>query len=404
MDSRFQVLPPLKRFRLLQQEEEGRDDEFSGSKANSFCLPTKKRKESRGVPVGETTTYCLPAKKRIRALRPDFDSGKPLLPFDLNVEYAKQLEPEENSVNPICKSPKICTFDAQDEILDRSKKTPFENSPPKCIKTRQEEENKENEIPVAEKTKKPPLPKGPKRCILDVEKEVLRENEKTQTEKSYKNCINVSGEENKENEMLPLEQVSKEEEEEDGILCDICKSTDGDPKDPIVFCDGCDLMVHSTCYGNPLIRQIPEGDWFCNLCLASKSDKTDEDRPFSCCLCPSKVGAMKPTTDDGKWAHLVCALLVPEVFFGDPEGREMIDCSRVPEKRWKGKCYVCKTRKGCVIECSESKCGLEFHVTCGLNEDLCIEYKEGKKGVVVAGFCKPHTELWKKVHSFKLSA
>ncbi|KAE8723467.1 mitogen-activated protein kinase 19-like [Hibiscus syriacus] len=97
-----------------------------------------------------------------------------------------------------------------------------------------------------------------------------------------------------------------------------------------------------------------------------------------------------------KWDHLVCALLVSEVFFGDPEGREMIDCSRVPEKRWKGKCYVCKTRKGCAIECSESKCGLEFHVTCGLNEDLCIEYTEGKKGAVVAGFCNPHTELWKK--------
>ncbi|KAE8713611.1 hypothetical protein F3Y22_tig00110206pilonHSYRG00195 [Hibiscus syriacus] len=67
MDSRFQVLPPLKRFRLLQQQ--GRDDEFNGTKANSFCLPTKKRKESIDVPVGETTTCCLPAKKRIG----DFD-------------------------------------------------------------------------------------------------------------------------------------------------------------------------------------------------------------------------------------------------------------------------------------------------------------------------------------------
>ncbi|KAL4279109.1 hypothetical protein GQ457_03G024820 [Hibiscus cannabinus] len=394
MDSRSRVLPPLKRFRLLQQQQQqqqARDDEFNGSNANMFRLPAKKRKESRDVPVGETTSYCLPAKKRIWAFQPDFDSGKPLLPFDLNVEYEKQVEVEGNRRNPICKSPKKCIFDPQNEILDKS----IENCPQKCMKTRQDEENKENEIPVAVKT---PLPKSPKRCIPDVKKEVLKENKKTQSEKSHKKCINISREEeDKENEIPTSEETSREEEEEeDGILCDICKSTDGDPKDPIVFCDGCDLMVHSTCYGNPLIKQIPEGDWFCNLCLASKPEKTKNGNPFSCCLCPTKVGAMKPTTVDGKWAHLVCALLVPEVFFEDPEGRERIDCSRVPEKRWKGKCYVCKTRKGCVMECSEPKCGLEFHVTCGLSEDLCIEYKEGKKGAVVAGFCKSHTELWKK--------
>ncbi|TYI84620.1 hypothetical protein E1A91_D05G377900v1 [Gossypium mustelinum] len=274
MDSRFQVLPPLKRFRLLQQQRE-EDEEFNGSKTNSFPLPAKKRKESRDVPLPETTSYCLPAKKRIWAFQPDFLSGKPLLPFDLNVEYEKQVEMEENKSNPICKTPQKCIFDTRNEIFEKSNKTPFENRPPKCIKTRQEG-NKENQIP-----KKNPLVKSPK---------------------SHQKCVNISP-------TKANKEVEMEEEEEDGILCDICKSTDGDPKDPIVFCDGCDLMVHSTCYGNPLIKEIPEG---------------------------------------------------------------------------------------CVIECSEPKCGLEFHVTCGLNEDLCIEYKEGKKGAVVAGFCKFHTELWKK--------
>ncbi|XWS10829.1 hypothetical protein CRYUN_Cryun38cG0031700 [Craigia yunnanensis] len=396
MDTRFQVLPPVKRFRLLQQQQE--QEEFNNSKANSFRFPAKKRKESRDPIVGETTTYCLPAKKRIWALQPDFVSGKPLLPFDLNVEYEKEVEIEENENNPISTSPKKCIFDAQKEILEESKKIPLEKGLKKCIKNRQEEEeNKENEIPLVVESKKKPLPKSPKKCIIDVKKKNLEENKKISLEESSKKCIKISQEEDGENEILLFELASKEEEEEeDGILCDICKSTDGNPTDPIVFCDGCDLMVHSTCYGNPLIKEIPEGDWFCSLCLALKSEKTNKDKPFSCCLCPTKGGAMKPTNVDGKWAHLVCAVLVPEVFFEDPEGRERIDCSKVPEKRWKGKCYVCKNRSGCVIECSEPKCGLEFHITCGLNEDLCIEYKEGKKGAVVAGFCKCHTELWKK--------
>ncbi|KAK6230823.1 hypothetical protein QUC31_002341 [Theobroma cacao] len=396
MDIRFQALPPVKRFRLMQQQNQ-EEEEFNSSKASSFCLPAKKRKESRDPPVAETTTYCLPAKKRIWALQPDFLSGKPLFSFDLNVEYEKEVEIEENKRNPISKSPKKCIFDAQKEILKESKKNLLEKGPKKCIKTRQEEEeNKENEIPLVGDSKKNSLAKSPKKIIFDSKKENLEENKKIPLEKGSLKCMKARREEEYEENEIPALEESSNEEEEDGILCDICKSTDGDPTDPIVFCDGCDLMVHSTCYGNPLIKGIPEGDWFCDLCLASQSEKNKGDKQFSCCLCPTKGGALKPTTVDGKWAHLVCAVLVPEVFFEDPEGRERIDCSKVLEKRWKGKCYICKMRSGCVLECSEPKCGLEFHVTCGLKEDLCIEYKEGKKGAVVAGFCKCHTELWKK--------
>ncbi|CAL0328850.1 unnamed protein product [Lupinus luteus] len=181
-------------------------------------------------------------------------------------------------------------------------------------------------------------------------------------------------------------------DEDDGILCCVCQSTDGDPEDPIVFCDGCDLMVHASCYGNPLSKGIPEGDWFCERCRFD--EKTGSS--FSCCLCPIKEGAMKQTTDN-RWAHIVCAVFVPEVFFSDPEGREGIDCSKVPTKRWSEKCYVCDTCDGCALVCSELKCGLGFHVTCGVREDLCIEYKEGKKGgTIVAGFCKSHSQIWEK--------
>ncbi|KAI4333457.1 hypothetical protein L6164_018267 [Bauhinia variegata] len=199
-----------------------------------------------------------------------------------------------------------------------------------------------------------------------------------------------------ENEEDKREDIDGDEDDDDGVLCTVCGSSDGDPTDPIVFCDGCDLMVHTTCYGNPLVKGVPEGDWFCSECLASSSSKSEKgDKGFSCCLCPIKEGAMKPTTD-GKWAHIVCALLVPEVFFRDPEGREEIDCSQVPNKRWMEKCYICNSLNGCAIVCSESKCSLAFHVTCGLKEDLSIEYKEGKSATIVAGFCKTHTEVWKK--------
>ncbi|CAO2161342.1 unnamed protein product [Urochloa humidicola] len=181
-------------------------------------------------------------------------------------------------------------------------------------------------------------------------------------------------------------------EEDDGVLCAVCGSTDGDPSDPIVFCDGCDLMVHASCYGNPLAQAIPDGDWFCSLCSAKKSKPAAHP---SCCLCPARGGAMKRTTE-GQWAHISCALLVPEVFFRDPDGRDGVDCSRVPAHRFAKDCYICESSNGCALECSQPKCDLGFHVSCGLDAGLCIEYKEGKGGAIVAGFCREHTELWEK--------
>ncbi|KAK0601837.1 hypothetical protein LWI29_027869 [Acer saccharum] len=309
MDSNFQALPPLKRFRLMQQQEQVKNQQ---SNEVPICLPAKKRKQSLNPPPHPTaaTTCCLPTKKRVWALQPELISNESSLNLDLNVEWKPTFNEETAT-----------------------------------------EEKKSERIPPVKNT-----------------------NQSTET--------------------IPEEHV---EDDDDGIVCAVCQSTDGDQTDPIVLCDGCDLMVHTTCYGNPIVKGIPEGDWFCAKCLDAKPHKASS----SCCLCPNKDGAMKPT-NDGSWAHVVCAVFVPEVFFEDPEGREGIDCSKVPKTRWGNKCYVCRSKKGCAVECSEPNCPLWFHVTCGLKEDLYIEYSEGKKGAVVAGFCKDHTELWKKVkfHDF----
>uniref|UniRef100_A0ACD5VUG1 Uncharacterized protein n=1 Tax=Avena sativa TaxID=4498 RepID=A0ACD5VUG1_AVESA len=228
----------------------------------------------------------------------------------------------------------------------------------------------------------------------EVQEEVLKTLEQAIDPKGAAQAREVEPKKEAEVVPEPAQHALVEEEEDDGILCAVCRSTDGDPSDPIVFCDGCDLMVHAACYGSPLAQSIPEGDWFCSLCSDKAAKKGKPARP-PCRLCPARGGAMKRTTD-GAWAHISCALLVPEVFFQDPDGRDAIDCSLVPGRRFTKPCYICESSRGCALECSQPKCDLGFHVSCGLNGGLCIEYREEKGGGVVAGFCREHSILWEK--------
>ncbi|KAL7103788.1 hypothetical protein ACP275_08G200800 [Erythranthe tilingii] len=291
MVNRFNGLPPLKRYSLIQQLNQETKNPKNITTTTPLCLPAKKRKQCLDsppppLPPPISTAICLPAKKRILAFHP----------FDLNLQYDDESEKSTAAQDPV------------------------------------------NEDAAAADT------------------------------------------------------------DDDGVLCAVCESTDGDPTDPIVLCDGCDLMVHATCYGHPFTAGIPDGDWFCAQCLETKSGAKSAPKK-ACCLCPVAGGALKPTTD-GRWAHLVCAIYVPEVFFADAMGREGIDCSKVLKRRWSRKCYICETKNGCAVDCSESKCALSFHVSCGLKEDLCVEYRDGRnnnnKVAVVAAFCAVHTDLWKK--------
>ena len=52
-----------------------------------------------------------------------------------------------------------------------------------------------------------------------------------------------------------------------------------------------------------------------------------------CELCPRKEGALK-RTDSGGWAHVACALYIPEVVFGNNRIMEPIITSKLPRERF----------------------------------------------------------------------
>ncbi|CDQ86445.1 unnamed protein product [Oncorhynchus mykiss] len=153
--------------------------------------------------------------------------------------------------------------------------------------------------------------------------------------------------------------------------CCVCSDERGWAENPLVYCDGhgCSVAVHQACYG---IVQVPTGPWFCRKC-----ESQERAARVRCELCPHKDGALK-RTDSGGWAHVVCALYIPEVQFANVLTMEPIVLQYVPHDRYIKTCYICedhgresKAACGACMTCNRQGCRQAFHVTCYCPSSYC---------------------------------
>ncbi|XP_040185891.1 protein AF-17 isoform X2 [Rana temporaria] len=173
--------------------------------------------------------------------------------------------------------------------------------------------------------------------------------------------------------------------------CCVCSDERGWAENPLVYCDGhgCNVAVHQACYG---IVQVPTGPWFCRKC-----ESQERAARVRCDLCPHKEGALK-RTDNGGWAHVVCALYIPEVQFANVLTMEPIVLQYVPHDRFNKTCYICEEQgresraaSGACMTCNRHGCRQAFHVTCAQMAGLlCEEEAQEVDNVKYIGYCKYH--------------
>lgn len=180
--------------------------------------------------------------------------------------------------------------------------------------------------------------------------------------------------------------------------CNVCNMDEEYEDNVFMQCDSCRIMVHTRCYGE--LEPLDGNLWFCKLCRPGAPESLPP-----CCLCPIIGGAMKPTTD-GRWAHLACAVWIPETCLADVKKMEPIDgICRISKDRWKLVCSICGVAYGACIQCSNSTCRVAYHPLCARVAGLCAELEDEEainlmssvddndgQCIRLLSFCKKHIQ------------
>ncbi|KAF9436937.1 putative PHD type zinc finger protein with BAH domain-containing protein [Entomortierella beljakovae] len=131
------------------------------------------------------------------------------------------------------------------------------------------------------------------------------------------------------------------------------------------------------------------------------SGKKVKEQDYNCVLCTKSLEdgpqALKKTTGNN-WAHILCAVWIPETTFVDTETLSPIESiGKIRQERWKQSCSICKQKSGACVSCGEG-CKKAFHVTCARDSGYQIAFemqptKNVKGGLMVPMIWCPNHDL-----------
>ncbi|XP_054619025.1 PHD finger protein 14 isoform X2 [Dunckerocampus dactyliophorus] len=197
------------------------------------------------------------------------------------------------------------------------------------------------------------------------------------------------------------------------LICCVCLGDSSEDADEIIQCDNCGVTVHEGCYGvdgesDSIMSSASENStepWFCDACKNGVMP--------NCELCPNQDGIFKET-DAGRWVHVVCALYVPGVAFGDIDKLRPVTLTEMNYSKYGAKeCSFCEdnrfARTGVCISCDAGMCRSYFHVTCAQREGLLSEAAaEEDIADPFFAYCKQHADRfdrkWKRKNYLALQS
>uniref|UniRef100_A0A8C8HWC0 PHD finger protein 14 n=1 Tax=Oncorhynchus tshawytscha TaxID=74940 RepID=A0A8C8HWC0_ONCTS len=252
----------------------------------------------------------------------------------------------------------------------------------------------------------------------DSDKEVKKPNKKVISSSVFdKELTNDSMSQGKSNKDALLERAQAwsavAQRMEHILICCVCLGDNSEDADEIIQCDNCGVTVHEGCYGvdgesDSIMSSASENStepWFCDAC---KNGVTP-----NCELCPNQDGIFKET-DAGRWVHVVCALYVPGVAFGDIDKLRPVTLTEMNYSKYGAKeCSFCEdtrfARTGVCISCDAGMCRSYFHVTCAQREGLLSEAAaEEDIADPFFAYCKQHADRydrkWKRKNYLALQS
>ncbi|XP_034016207.1 PHD finger protein 14 isoform X2 [Thalassophryne amazonica] len=250
----------------------------------------------------------------------------------------------------------------------------------------------------------------------DSDKEVKKPKKKTKSSGAFDEELtndSMSQEKGNEDALLDRMQTWTSQRMEHILICCVCLGDNSEDSDEIIQCDNCGVTVHEGCYGvdgesDSIMSSASENStepWFCDAC---KNGVTP-----SCELCPNQDGIFKET-DAGRWVHVVCALYVPGVAFGDIDKLRPVTLTEMNYSKYGAKeCSFCEdarfARTGVCISCDAGMCRSYFHVTCAQREGLLSEAAaEEDIADPFFAYCKQHADRfdrkWKRKNYLALQS
>ncbi|KAL7752746.1 hypothetical protein RI367_001748 [Sorochytrium milnesiophthora] len=151
-------------------------------------------------------------------------------------------------------------------------------------------------------------------------------------------------------------------------VCCICLDDATNAHNPLMYCDGamCELCVHLECYG---LLKIPkaEEDWYCDRCAAPQLN-----------------------VNGTGWAHVSCALWIPDAHFAQEVTFSGITADDVPLEDWFKECSICGDMRGVTLSCDAGNCRNRVHISCAANWGLLEHLDDDSMAQPHFVYCKDH--------------